>query len=358
VKTPSQDDLLGYVLGALDATQHQQIQEQIDRDPHLEEKLLEIKASIMPLELLNEGAGCRPGLARRTCEAIAALQHELASKMDMPSGSGAGAANFMPAGDLTSKGTMLPPCTMRDCREPLPSSPGSWSRSDLLVTIAVCGILASLLFPAVSHMKYRSRITGCQSNLQTLGVAFLEYSNIHDGRFVPIPTDGKLSAVGSFAPMLKAAHLVDDDRTFICPGVERDVPLVIPTLEQIERTQCHQRLKQIHRTMGGDYGYSLGYYEGGRYVSPRNLGRSYFVICADKPSCCLPDRRSANHAQNGQNCLFEDGHFEFVRGHAFGEDAIYENDCSMVAPGIDSEDTVIGPSHVSPTPFVSPRTTE
>ena len=71
MKQPSQEDLVGFVLGALDATEQNQIQDMIDNDPHLEEQVVELKNSLMPLEAINNPVGPPVGLARRTCEFVA-----------------------------------------------------------------------------------------------------------------------------------------------------------------------------------------------------------------------------------------------------------------------------------------------
>ena len=73
MKHPSQEDLLGYVLGALDAQEQRDVQQLIDADPELEEKLLEIRSSLGPLDFLDGTAGPRPGLARDRLVAAADL---------------------------------------------------------------------------------------------------------------------------------------------------------------------------------------------------------------------------------------------------------------------------------------------
>ena len=50
---PSQEDLLGYVLGALDAQEQRDLQRQIDNDPSLEESLLDLKAALVPLDCMD-----------------------------------------------------------------------------------------------------------------------------------------------------------------------------------------------------------------------------------------------------------------------------------------------------------------
>ncbi len=326
MKQPSQEDLLGFVLGALDADEHNQVQHQIENDPQLEEQLLDIKSQIMPLELLDGPTCNRPGLARRTCELIAAIQKD-ELLVDRP-------VKPQPA----------------EHREPLASKP-SWTLTDFLITAAACGILASLLFPALAYTRHRSQLAGCQNNLRNLGVALLTYSNMNDGKFVEIPPTGNLATAGIFAPILKDAHLIIDDSDLVCPEVDRNVPLVVPTVEQVKLCTDPAQLEYFRRTMAGDYGYSMGYYQNNRHLWPRNVGRAQLIVLADKPSIDLPGRGSPNHRGTGQNCLFEDGHFEFVSRSAFGDDAIYENDYGIVAPGVDSQDSVIGASHHSPSRF-------
>ena len=63
VNNPSQEDLLGFVLGALDADQQQQVQQLIDQDPDLEEQLLDLKSALAPLELIDTVSGERSTMA-------------------------------------------------------------------------------------------------------------------------------------------------------------------------------------------------------------------------------------------------------------------------------------------------------
>ena len=71
MNSPVQEDLLGYVLGALDATEERSVQQKIEQDPALQEEVRKLKASLVPLDFLDAPSGLRTGLARRTCEWVA-----------------------------------------------------------------------------------------------------------------------------------------------------------------------------------------------------------------------------------------------------------------------------------------------
>lgn len=55
---------------------------------------------------------------------------------------------------------------------------------ELLVTVAIIGILAALLLPALSGAKSRARLVECLGNKRQLGLAWLMYADDHAGRLV------------------------------------------------------------------------------------------------------------------------------------------------------------------------------
>jgi prepilin-type N-terminal cleavage/methylation domain-containing protein len=52
----------------------------------------------------------------------------------------------------------------------------SYSLVELLVVMAIIGILAGLLLPALSRVRERSKRTSCMNNLRQIGIAIREYS--------------------------------------------------------------------------------------------------------------------------------------------------------------------------------------
>ena len=359
VKQPSQEDLLGYVLGALEAQEQRDLQQQIDEHPQsaeIEDQLLEIRASMLPLDYVDT-SGYRPGLARRTCESVASYQNNPGSFDHAPHGGQAiHAANSTNAVDaafaedlnqveLGSLSKIGSPFTSQFRERML--HPGSWTRIDILASVAMLAVIGSILFPALSYSRYNSQIAACQNNLQQVGNAMMCYSDCNGGQFVAIPREGNLAVSGCYAMILRDKQFIEDDSVFGCAGVDRDQPLVMPTMTQVSMASGAQ-LNSLQRKMGGDFGYTIGVHNESGYQAPRNEGLSHVVLLADMPSTNLTGRKSANHRGNGQNCLFADGRVEFVSGHSIGEDAIFENDYGIVAPGSSPFDNVIAPSHLSP----------
>ena len=350
---PTQEDLLGYLLGALDAEQERAIQQSIDLNPQLEEQLLELKSTLAPLELLATPTGSQPGLARRTVEMLALYQNAAEALETTPSEpsnlSSTGSRLELPRTTLATSSTnrqRMSPATHRPDR-PLRSG---WSINDFLVLAAGLAVLAAIGFPALSYSRFAADRSDCQSNLVSLNKAFQEYSDINGGKFVAIPLSGNRAVSGIFAPALKEAGLLENDDLLACAGSDRSNPVHIPTFDTLDNATGPQ-LAYLQQTMSGDYGYALGYLQGDVYVPPQDLGRSNAILLADRPSPANEGFASQNHRGAGQNCLFEDGHWEFVTGFAYGEDPIYKNDLNVVAAGIHLNDIVIGASHNHPVHF-------
>ncbi len=358
MNNPLQEELLGYVLGALEATEERDIQQKIEQDPSLQDQVERIRESLVPLEALEPPTGMRPGMARRTCEWVSGVDKDpglaesyriettdhIESFADCPVELDVAPAAVSTSGDPKVDASVK---NERASQTFHLMHPGTWSMTDALAGIAIIAVMGSILLPAISYQRYNSRLLSCQDNMHQIGRALLQYSDINDGRFVEIPSQGQLSATGYFAPALMEAGLIDDDSVFACAGLGQDKPVHIPSITQIKSASGCQ-LEHLRRTMSGNYGYSMGYQNEDRYRALANRGLTNTVLVADMPSLNQPGRHSLNHGSWGQNCLFADGQVKFIRGDSVGEDAIFENDYGVVAPGTSEHDSVIAPSHLSP----------
>ena len=154
-----------------------------------------------------------------------------------------------------------------------------------------------------------------------------------------------------YGPILISGGFVQDWQAFWCPGAVRQgvLPSPIPTVAQLERIDPEQR-RRLLPSLGGAYGYSLGYVEAGLYHPPRNRHRAYYALLADAPSPQHPACQSFHHGGYGQNVCFEDGHVEFVIGCRLpaSSDHLFLNDFGLVAPGIGPEDAIVAPGTARP----------
>lgn len=361
VKSPSQEDLLGYLLGALDAREQQQVQQLIDQQPRLEEKLLAIKAALAPLEQLDEPQGPPPGLARRCCQFVAMTSREMAraeaaeSSAVESSAAESSAVELAPHA-LTSNTPRRTPLQLKSRQsaapfadEPAPRIGSGWSLMDLVFACTAAMLVGAILLPALSAARFNNRLSACQNNLRSVYNSLAQYAETHEGHFPKIPESGPLSTAGYIGPLLKSEGLLENEQVFACAGIAGDNGIArIPTTSEILAAQSAEELQYYRQRMLGNYGYSLGYLENGKHAFPKNLGQSNFVLLADAPHSATPARTSRNHGGWGQNCLMADGSVQFNRTGFIGSDAIYVNDRNVVAPGVSQLDAVVAPSHIQP----------
>ena len=64
---------------------------------------------------------------------------------------------------------------------------------EILVTIAIIAILASILFPVFARARENARRASCQSNLKQIGLAITQYTQDYDERFPLVAVNGDAS---------------------------------------------------------------------------------------------------------------------------------------------------------------------
>ena len=100
---------------------------------------------------------------------------------------------------------------------------------ELLVVITIIGILAALVFPALSGIRVRADSARCASNLRQIGAALHAFASENNGNF---PTAGNAVAwgetdAGTQAPpwMEQIAPFLDGDKSvFRCDSGARNFP--------------------------------------------------------------------------------------------------------------------------------------
>jgi hypothetical protein len=315
------EHLLGYLLGALEDDEHDEVGQRLQHDPQLRTELERLENRLETLGPPDDFEDPPVGLAERTCHVIA-----------------------------THNVNQLPPA--RESASLPSAGRWGWSIADVTVAAAVFAAAALLFFPTILNSRYQSELAFCQNNLRQLAIALSHYTEVSDGYFPAVSTEGNRGVAGIYAPTLVNSGMLPEPDVVVCPSSDlaREGEFRVPTFEEIDRLRG-ERLREVQSRMGGSYGYNLGYLEDGRYRVPRHTGRSHFAIMADAPAEYLGARGSSpNHGGRGLNVLFDDFHIEHVsdgRSRDWG-DAIFVNRQGVVAAGVDPDDAVIGRSGDSP----------
>ncbi len=310
------DQLIGYLLDALDSEEHKQVEAQLDRDPQLKHDLELLSHSLRPLAADKAQHEPPAGLAERTCLFVV----QRAAQVSPPA---------------------VPP----------EYTPRRWSMADMVVTAGIFLAAAMLFFPAMRQSRFAARVTQCQENLHQVGMGLYNYSLMHQGFFPNVPLEGHCAAAGVVAVRLHDLGFLDGAHILICPAstlADRASSFRIPTTAELHAAQGAQ-LARLHQQMGGSLGFNIGYVADGRYRALKNLHRARYALVADAPSPEAP-YRSLNHGGCGQNVLFEDQHVQYLTTcRARGcRDDFYTNDDGLVGPGLHLHDAVIGLSHTKP----------
>jgi hypothetical protein len=325
--SPSREHLLGYLLGALERTEHEQVEADLDQNPNLRAELYRVEACLDRLGLDRHPSWLEPppGLAVRTCRFVA-----------------------LQTGPSVERPAALTPCRSTH-------SPGRFSWSDLVVAAAALLVAAAIFFPALSYSRFQSQVAACQNQMRLIGLGFHGFSELQPDHSFPGPeASGNRSAAGVVAPLLISHQLVTGSSVFLCPSSQiarQAASFHVPTVDELDRASG-ATLAALERVMGGDYGYNMGFTRDGQLVRPCNSQRRQYVLVADAPSDLQPGRLSANHRGRGQNMLYEDGHVEFIvqlAGPQLADDPFHNRE-GRVAAGLDSDDAVLGASADRPLP--------
>lgn len=85
---------------------------------------------------------------------------------------------------------------------------------ELLIVIAIIGVLAGLLLPAASQAKRKAKSAACRANLHQLGLAVRTYADDNEGLLPVIDPAG--TAPRSAIRAVISAHLGTNDAVFRC----------------------------------------------------------------------------------------------------------------------------------------------
>ncbi len=204
---------------------------------------------------------------------------------------------------------------------------------ELLVVVAIIGILVSLLLPAVQKAREASRRIQCANNLKQIGLAFHMHCDVYKGEF-PRSTHGtmnfKRSWIYTLAPFMENVDKVricpEDPRAdeklankgtsyimneYICePGV--DAARNINHLESTTRTIIvFTSSDQRGTAVTDDHTHSRGWF---REPLSQAWNRIVADVQPDRFGGAPPNAPASRRGTGYANYLFADGHVELIPG--------------------------------------------
>ncbi len=317
-----EENLLGYLLDALDPETHRETEKYLETHPEAQEKLRLLRQSLEPLSWDHDGFAPPEGLIVKTVGRVAEF-----------------CCREVPPAPEPPKS---PPATLRF--PPL-------RRIDVLVAATLLLAILGVGFPWIIHVREEHKKMVCQQNLEEIYVGLTGYSKNHQNEFPNLEKIAKppRNVAGLVVPFLIAKEHLGDDFVIRCPGTQTG-PLPVTYQEAMNMPE-EEFLQQADNLTPG-YGYTLGYRDAdgiyhGYSCSNQNPN---LILMADAPPPNPIEGNSLNHGRRGQNLLFVNGNVKFqtVPKSFFQDDDLYLNKAKKQKAGQGLHDIVIGHSRARP----------
>lgn len=315
------ENLVGYLLDALEPEQQRDVETRLKSDPAAQQKLEVLRRALEPLAADKEGPEPPSGLIFRTLGRVAEYRCRPQPEV-------------RPA----------PPTVDVHGGRPW------YRRADLLIAASLLIVVGGVGVPGVVKLRGDHQKALCKDTMNVVYKGLEQYSDANQGRFPTVQERPPLDRAGSFVPVLLQAGVLPADINLGCPanGKPRPAPYTLKDLEAMTPAQ----FEEAARDLSGCYAYTLGYHDGeGQHQAHRrggtDLNDSRIPILADRPARHGAGRNSSSN-HNGQNILYIDGHVEFHKNPTVDGDHIFLNRHNKVGAGVNQWDTVLGCSEDKP----------
>lgn len=351
---PSDETLLGYLLGGLSDEECAAIEEQLANSESLMQRLSDLRSMLEPFaEEFEVGSDLAEeelpsaGLVSRTMELI---NHSETASADSKAGRTV-EADISEQASLAETGDSKVPFGIQI----------AWL--DSLVAIAVGIVFLSFLLPGLLNWREFARRQECSENMRNVGGALRAFAEFQPSHRLPaIAPNGPLSFAGVYAIRLRDSALLEHERWLQCPSEPSTKWLAnVPT--SLDYLLAGRQQQEVWRFLaGGDYAYNIGTWIGGRYEAPQVGSPSRIAWVGDRWPVSMDPQKTLEtdfemHGLRAVNILFSDGSVQWLRMPKIGEllsvDHPYLNDRSEQAPGITESDACLAPSHFLPAAKVS-----
>jgi hypothetical protein len=323
------NELLGYLLGALETDEQARVENGISNDRGLRRDFELLRRSLAPLEADSQQFEPPRGLAQRTVDFVF-----LQVALQTPG----------PAPNEPSVGLPEPAWSDRPMATP------RWRLVDFSVAAGILVAAIAVVVPAIIKSRDNARLFACQNRLQTVYPALAQFADMNNS-LLPVakPVQGFEGKAGVYAPLLLEAGYLNEPELVVCPGSDLgEAQFRIPRISEL-RAATGPELDRLVKMMGGSYAFAIGYRENGKYQPLRmRLGKNSFPLMADLPG--HNGKPIGHHGSCGRNVLTADGRVFYINTccRPGTHDRLYLNDDGRVDAGNGRSDCVLSPSDLGP----------
>ena len=187
---------------------------------------------------------------------------------------------------------------------------------EVLVVIAIIGILAVFVVPALSAAKRRALIANCQSNLRQVGIGVKMYLSDHDSYFPPVTgEDWGSRGFGWISETFYLEYVNGEYSVFRCPAQRNDLGAMFGARLQFPNSPQHWTTYE---------------YNNGMSWTNANSPKSATSRAIEKPSECaymwdypyyvMEGGSDIRPHMEGMNVLYMDFHVAWLKETDYGED--------------------------------------
>jgi prepilin-type processing-associated H-X9-DG protein len=317
---PSAENLLGYLLDALDEKGRREIEAYLANSDRAQQRLELLRRALEPLAADQEAPVPSPDLYYRTLARVA----EYACLRDLPH-----------APVLSRVQVHYRP---------------RWRRAEVLVAASIFLVALGAAVTAAQHLYNSSALVECKNNLRVFYTALRAYHEDHK-HFPDVTTEAPHNAAGMVVPILVNAGVLNStDVSVRCPGNGAASPCPVSYDDTKDLTA--DEFRTVAPRLMSWYAYSLGYLdEDGSYHAPHLLGGldALIPLMSDRAPYWNDRGNSPNHGGTGQNVLFQDGHAEYLTTRSLRfDDDIFLNRSHEEHAGRSFYDSCLGRSASQP----------
>ena len=233
MKDFSKEDLIGYVLGALEPGEERRIEYALQSSTELRNQLADVEELLAKMPDRFTEIDPPESLTQKTINTIGIVDdsmRQLGTENIAVNRGVKSSAEEIPAVTLSDKASSgnkrqsnktgsnktRSNKTLSENKESSFNYRRNWSAADVLVGCAVCLLIAVVLLPSISKSRFQAQRLQCQDNLRAIGYKFANVADSFEGR-INLNIPGNQLSASQYVEKLILADVLNCEQ-FVCPS--------------------------------------------------------------------------------------------------------------------------------------------